>query len=35
MEDVNKGGRSFLSLSKLEYGSQEFGSKRVRLHLTK
>ena len=26
---------NFLSLPELEYGSLEFGSKRVRLHLTK
>ena len=31
MEDVNKLRRNFLSLSDLEYGSQEFNSRRVRL----
>ena len=30
-EDVNKLRRNFLSLSDLEYGSQEFNSRRVRL----
>ena len=33
--DVNKRRRNFLSLSELEYGCLEFGSVRVRLHLTK
>ena len=35
MEDVNKQQLKFLSPSELEYGSEEFGSKSVRLHLTK
>ena len=35
MEDVNKERLKFLSPSELEYGSEEFGSKSVRLHLTK
>ena len=35
MEDVNKRRAKFLCLSELEYGSWEFGSKRVRLHLKK
>ena len=35
MEDVNKRRLKFLSPSELEYGSEEFGSKSVRLHLTK
>ena len=35
MEDENKGRLNFLSLSELEHGSYEFGSERVRLHLSK
>ena len=35
MEDVNKRRLNFLSLFELEYGSYEFGSKTVRLYLTK
>ena len=35
MEDVNKRQLNFLPLSELEYVSQEFGLKRVRLRLTK
>ena len=35
MEDVNKGRQSFFSLSEHGYSSQEFNSRRVRLHLTK
>ena len=35
MEDVNERQLNFLSFSKLECGSEEFGSKRVCLHLTK
>ena len=35
MEDVNKQRLKFFSPSELEYGSEEFGSKSVRLHLTK
>ena len=35
MGDVNKRQLNFLPLSEFEYGSKEFGSKRVRLHLTK
>ena len=35
MKDVNRRPPNFVSLSELEYGSSEFGSKRVRLHLTK
>ena len=34
-EDINKRRRKFLPLSELGYGCLEFGSKRVRLHLTK
>ena len=35
IEDVNKLRLNLISISELEYGSQEFGSKTVRLHLTK
>ena len=35
MEDVNKQQLNFLSLSEVEYGSEEFGTKRIRLHLKK
>ena len=35
MGDVNKRRLNFLPLSEFDYGSKEFGSKRVRLHLTK
>ena len=35
MEDVNKRRLNFLSLFELGYGSYEFGSKTVRLYLTK
>ena len=35
MEEVDKRRLNFLSPSELEYGSKEFGLKRVRLHLTK
>ena len=35
MEDVNKRRLNFFSLAEPEYGSKEFGLKRVRLHLTK
>ena len=35
MEYVNKQRRNFISLSELGYGSSEFNSRRVRLHLTK
>ena len=34
-EEVHKRRRNFLSLSELEYGSQEFAFRRVNLHLTK
>ena len=35
MEDVNKRTRNLLSHSELGYGSGEFNSRRVRLHLAK
>ena len=35
MEDVNKRTRNLLSHSELGYGSGEFNSRRVRLHLEK
>ena len=35
IEDVNKGRRNFLFLSQVGYSSEEFNSKRVRLHFTK
>ena len=35
MDDVNKRRLNFLSISELDFGSQEFGSTRVRLRLTK
>ena len=34
MDDIKKWMLNFLSLSELEYGSLEFGSKGVRSHLT-
>ena len=35
MENVNKQGRNFISLSELEYGPLEFKFRSVRVHLTK
>ena len=35
IEDLNKRRLNILSLSELEYDSQEFGSERVCVHLTK
>ena len=35
MENVNKQGRNFISVSELKYGPLKFSFRRVRLQLTK